>query len=145
MNIFVTSHSYFLFCFVFEVKSWFYLLKVGSMFCLSLLWLVWFDLFLRSTLFATLRHNSFVVVQLLSCITLFATPWTAAQQASLSFIISSHHAIHPIPRTYLSYNWKRWVGGWVWVWVCVCVGVCGCVGVCVCVCVCGESTWNRPR
>ena len=30
----------------------------------------------------------FVVVQSLSCIHLFATPWTAAFQASLSFIIS---------------------------------------------------------
>ena len=29
-----------------------------------------------------------VVVQSLSCIQLFATPWTAACQASLSFIIS---------------------------------------------------------
>ena len=29
-----------------------------------------------------------VVVQLLSCIRLFATPWTAARQASLSFTIS---------------------------------------------------------
>ena len=30
----------------------------------------------------------FVVVQLLSCVQLFATPWTAACQASLSFTIS---------------------------------------------------------
>ena len=29
-----------------------------------------------------------VVVQLLSCVRLFATPWTAARQASLSFTIS---------------------------------------------------------
>ena len=31
---------------------------------------------------------SFVVVQLLSCVQLFATPWTAAHQAFLSFTIS---------------------------------------------------------
>ena len=30
----------------------------------------------------------FVVLQSLSCVQLFATPWTAAQQASLSFTIS---------------------------------------------------------
>ena len=32
--------------------------------------------------------NEIVIVQLLSCFWLFATPWTAARQASLSFIIS---------------------------------------------------------
>ena len=32
--------------------------------------------------------HSVVVVQLLSCVWLFATPWTAARQASLSFTIS---------------------------------------------------------
>ena len=32
--------------------------------------------------------NPFVVVQLLSCVSLFVTPWTAAPQASLSFTIS---------------------------------------------------------
>ena len=32
--------------------------------------------------------NCFVVVQLLSQVRLFAAPWTAAHQASLSFIIS---------------------------------------------------------
>ena len=31
---------------------------------------------------------SFVVVQLLSCVRLFETPWTAAHQASMSFTIS---------------------------------------------------------
>ena len=30
----------------------------------------------------------FAVVQSLSCVRFFATPWTAAQQASLSFTIS---------------------------------------------------------
>ena len=35
-----------------------------------------------------LRWVFFVVVQLLSCVRLFATPWTATRQASLSFIIS---------------------------------------------------------
>ena len=34
------------------------------------------------------RYLSFVVVQLLSCVWLFATPWAAARQASLSFTIS---------------------------------------------------------
>ena len=29
-----------------------------------------------------------IVVQLLSCVQLFAIPWTAARQASLSFIVS---------------------------------------------------------
>ena len=33
-------------------------------------------------------HKTFVVVQLLSCIRLFVTQWTAAHQAPLSFIIS---------------------------------------------------------
>ena len=33
-------------------------------------------------------HGYVVVVQLLSCVLLFATPWTAAHQASLSFTIS---------------------------------------------------------
>ena len=32
--------------------------------------------------------NVFVVVQLLSCVQLFVTPWTAARQASLSFTTS---------------------------------------------------------
>ena len=32
--------------------------------------------------------NLFVVVQSLSCVRLFVTPWTAAHQASLSFTIS---------------------------------------------------------
>ena len=35
-----------------------------------------------------LQPRVFVVVQLLSCVRLFATPWTAAHQASLSFTIS---------------------------------------------------------
>ena len=30
----------------------------------------------------------FFVAQLLSCVRLFATPWTAAHQASLSFTVS---------------------------------------------------------
>ena len=34
--------------------------------------------------------NSFFVTQLLSCIQLFATPWTAAHQASLFFLISQN-------------------------------------------------------
>ena len=32
--------------------------------------------------------EGFVVVQLLSCVQLFVTPWTAAHQASLSFTVS---------------------------------------------------------
>ena len=35
-----------------------------------------------------LQHGEFVVVQSLSCTRLFATPWTAARQASLSFALS---------------------------------------------------------
>ena len=35
-----------------------------------------------------IKHTSFVVVQLLSHVQLFATPWTAARQASLSFTVS---------------------------------------------------------
>ena len=34
------------------------------------------------------QNTSFVVVQSLSCVCLFVTPWTAARQASLSFTIS---------------------------------------------------------
>ena len=33
---------------------------------------------------------TFAIVQLLSCVRLFATPWTAARQASLSFTISQN-------------------------------------------------------
>ena len=36
------------------------------------------------------KFQSVVVVQSLSCIRLFATPWTAVQQASLSFTISQN-------------------------------------------------------
>ena len=57
------------------------------------------------------NHENTVVVQSLSCVWLFATPWTAAHQASLSFIISlsllklisiesvipSNHLIHCCP------------------------------------------------
>ena len=35
-----------------------------------------------------ISHVIFVVVQTLSCVRLFSTPWTAARQASLSFTIS---------------------------------------------------------
>ena len=35
-----------------------------------------------------LQHGEFVVVQSLSRIQLFATPWTVARQASLSFTLS---------------------------------------------------------
>ena len=35
------------------------------------------------------RDSGFVVVQLLSCVRLFATPWTEVRQAPLSFTISS--------------------------------------------------------
>ena len=34
------------------------------------------------------EHQNSVVVQLLSCVCLFSTPWTAARQASMSFTIS---------------------------------------------------------
>ena len=40
----------------------------------------------RKILRATIK--AFVVVQSLSCVRLFATPWTAARQAPLSFIVS---------------------------------------------------------
>ena len=35
-----------------------------------------------------IKHTSFIVVQLLSHVQLFTSPWTAARQASLSFIVS---------------------------------------------------------
>ena len=35
-----------------------------------------------------ISHSILTVVQLLSCVRLFATPWTAARQVSLSFTIS---------------------------------------------------------
>ena len=35
-----------------------------------------------------IKHTSFIVVQLLSHVQIFTTPWTAALQASLSFIVS---------------------------------------------------------
>ena len=46
-------------------------------------WLIFSSFILYSIIF-----HLFVAVQSLSCIQLFATPWTAACQASLSFIIS---------------------------------------------------------
>ena len=45
------------------------------------------DLFLH-TLYGRFTLTRTVVVQLLSCVQLFVTPWTAARQASLSFTIS---------------------------------------------------------
>ena len=51
------------------------------------LWLCLFASFVP--LFLTFSSFLFVkLVQLLSCVQLFATPWTAAHQASLSFTIS---------------------------------------------------------
>ena len=35
-----------------------------------------------------IKYTSFIFVQLLSHVQLFATPWTAAHQASLSFAVS---------------------------------------------------------
>ena len=37
-----------------------------------------------------MSESTIVVVQLLSCVQLFATPWTAVHQASLSFSISQN-------------------------------------------------------
>ena len=49
--------------------------------------MMFFSVFaLRSALSST--HIVVIRVQLLSCVRLFATPWTAARQASLSFTIS---------------------------------------------------------
>ena len=42
----------------------------------------------QSVLFTPMSLEFHVVVQLLSCVCLFVTPWTAAWQASLSFTIS---------------------------------------------------------
>ena len=50
----------------------------------SLWLLIYLDLFLPSCLFLFISS-----VQLLSCVQLFATPWTAAHQASLSLISQS--------------------------------------------------------
>ena len=41
-----------------------------------------------SSLFAMSPHHVVAIVQFLSCVGLFATPWTAARQASLSLTIS---------------------------------------------------------
>ena len=41
-----------------------------------------------------LHITEYVVVQSLSCIQIFATPWSAAGQASLSFTISEFAQIH---------------------------------------------------
>ena len=50
----------------------------------------WLDLLaVQGTLKSLLQHHS--SIQLLSCVWLFVTPWTAACQASLSFIISQTH------------------------------------------------------
>ena len=40
------------------------------------------------------KQNTNVVVQSLSCVWLFATPWTTAHQASLSFTVSQFAQIH---------------------------------------------------
>ena len=44
----------------------------------------------NSPWFDVLPSRLSVIVQLLSCVRLFASPWTAARQASLSFTISWH-------------------------------------------------------
>ena len=41
-------------------------------------------------LFILLLYNVLVIIQLLSHVRLFETPWTASHQASLSFTISLH-------------------------------------------------------
>ena len=46
------------------------------------------DPFLLSSQFCLFQNVILVVVQSLSCVQLFVTPWTAAHQASLSFTIS---------------------------------------------------------
>ena len=51
---------------------------------------------------------SLVIVQLLSCVQLFASPWTAALQASLSFIISWSLLKHCIPM-YLSLHPHKFI------------------------------------
>ena len=50
----------------------------------------------KHVMFRISWHSSWykVVVQLLSCVQLFVTPWTATHQASLSFIISEFPQIH---------------------------------------------------
>jgi len=46
------------------------------------------NLILRYSFCCKWHYFIFFVVQLLSCVQIFATPWTAAHQASLSFTIS---------------------------------------------------------
>ena len=50
----------------------------------------------KSGVSAGLHARVVVVVQSLSCVQLFATPWTAARQASLSFTISQSSLTHPL-------------------------------------------------
>ena len=72
----------------------------------SALWLGFLDLNTRrSVLDLNTRRSLSVVVQWLSHVWLFATPWTAAHQASLSFSISRNLLklmCHPIVSSYAS-------------------------------------------
>ena len=54
----------------------------------SLYWKRFFNIKFTILTILSLQFSSIVVVQLLSCVQLFATPWTAAHQASLSLTIS---------------------------------------------------------
>ena len=78
-------------------------LKLQFKYCVSRWWQSFEDqvahLFMPLLIQYLEFHISFtkvvVVVQSLSCVRLFATPWTAAHQASLSFTISLSDVIQP--------------------------------------------------
>ena len=48
---------------------------------------------LRSSAGTKALNQAVVVFQLLSCVQLFATPWTTTRQASMSFYLSLHQGL----------------------------------------------------
>ena len=68
----------------------------------------------RPAMNSTERQKNYKAVQLLSCIQLFATPWTAAHQATVSFTVSqgllrfmsieSVMLSHPLPPSSFAFN-----------------------------------------
>ena len=75
-------------CEFYTSETWFILYSLREY--VSLIWAFRANSKLVATYFPVFLfiQNAFVVVQLLSCVWLFATPWTASRQACLSLTIS---------------------------------------------------------
>ena len=61
-------------------------INISSSLCL--LFSLFLTVYFAEQKFLILMTSNYVVVQSLSCVQLFATPWTAAQQVSLSFTVA---------------------------------------------------------